>query len=492
MTVRKPIVLFVDDEPMVLDTLGQLAARAGFAVTRAASSTDAILMSRQQPPDIALVDLRMPGLGGLDVLRAIRAGDPGCQVILMTGHATVETAIQALKIGARDYLGKPLDLRRVERLLADVKMEVENRHRASEEQQTRLRDCFGMIGNSVPMQHVFTAIRRLAPFIRTALITGETGTGKELVARALHQAGRRAEKRFVTINCSAVVETLFESELFGHVRGAFTGANETKPGLFEVADQGVLFLDEIGELPLSVQAKLLRVLESGDVQRVGSLETRQVDVQIIAATNRDLVVEVAEGRFRSDLYYRLNIVEIRLPPLRARREDIPTLTRAFMLDCAKRWSKPLVGLTPSAQEILVQAPWEGNVRELRNVIERACLLADTQELSDRDVQQALPPETDAASQPASVYYARAAMLGTRSFAVSHDDVSPLSTVERQHIVRALEHSRGNKKAAARVLGVSRRALYRRLERLGLESTIVRRPSQPSPSHPAVDPMVSLP
>ena len=247
-----------------------------------------------------------------------------------------------------------------------------------------------MIGRGPAMQELFGLIRRLAPHVRTALISGETGTGKELVARALHRTGPRRDRRFVTVNCSAVVETLFESELFGHVRGAFTGATEHKPGLFESADDGTLFLDEIGELPLTVQAKLLRVLELGEVHRVGSLDPRKVDVHVIAATNRDLRAEVAAGRFRSDLYYRLNVVEVRLPPLRDRREDIPYLTAAFVRDTAERLQKALVGLTPGAERILGAAAWDGNVRELRNAIERACILADGDFITERELAVSMP------------------------------------------------------------------------------------------------------
>jgi transcriptional regulator with GAF, ATPase, and Fis domain len=281
----------------------------------------------------------------------------------------------------------------------------------------------------------------------------------------------------VTINCSAVVETLFESELFGHVRGAFTGATETKPGLFEVADGGVLFLDEVGELPLGVQAKLLRVLELGEVHRVGSLEARRVDVQVLAATNRDLRIEVAAGRFRRDLFYRLNIVEIRLPALRERSEDITALATTFVRDCATRWNKPLGGLSDAALAMLVDARWDGNIRELRNVIERASLLADGSLVTERELAPCMPPVTPLAPADADAAPTAPAVAAAPFGAPASDpDADPplLSTVEREHILRALQHARGNKKAAARMLGVSRRALYRRLERLGLDSTISRR------------------
>jgi DNA-binding NtrC family response regulator len=318
------------------------------------------------------------------------------------------------------------------------------------------------------MQELFSMIRRLAPHVRTALITGETGTGKELVARALHRTGPRRDRRFVAVNCSAVVETLFESELFGHARGAFTGATDNKPGLFEAADGGTLFLDEIGELPLILQAKLLRVLELGEVHRVGSLDPRRIDVHVIAVTNRDLRADVAAGRFRSDLYYRLNIVEIKLPPLRDRREDIPYLTAAFVRDAAERLQKPLLGLTPGAERILMAAAWEGNVRELRNVIERACILSDSEFITERELSNSMPSQTTAAVAAAPT----TAAIGMPAVASGDSDL--LVTVEREHIQRALLRSGGNKKAAAKMLGLSRRALYRRLERLDLAGTISRR------------------
>ena len=411
-----------------------------------------------------MVDLRMPDVGGLDVLRAIRETDPHCQAVLMTGYASVDTAVEAIKLGATDYLSKPLDFGRLEQLLASVADEIDKRRSLlllEGDVARRLEFC-GMIGRGPAMQDLFGMIRRLAPHVRTALITGETGTGKELVARALHTIGPRRDRRFVTVNCSAVVETLFESELFGHVRGAFTGATEHKPGLFEAADGGTLFLDEIGELPQSVQAKLLRVLELGEVHRVGSLEPRRVNVHVIAATNRDLRAEVSAGRFRSDLYYRLNVVEVKLPTLRDRREDIPYLTAAFVRDTSERLQKPVLGLTPGAERLLSAAQWEGNVRELRNVLERACILADGDFITERDVSNTMP------SVPV---LPRQALDYTPA---PHADSELLVTVERDHIQRALARAGGNKKAAAKMLGVSRRALYRRLERLDLAETITRR------------------
>ena len=466
MNGPKPLIVIIDDEQGILDVVSRVARRAGYDASTYSNGRDAIAALQTERADLVLVDLRMPEVGGLDVLRAIRDTNPRCQAVLMTGYASVDTAVEAIKLGATDYLSKPLDFGRLEGLLATVREDLERRRSLlsiESDLAKRLEFC-GMIGRGPAMQELFGMIRRLAPHVRTALVSGETGTGKELVARALHHLGPRRERRFVTVNCSAVVETLFESELFGHVRGAFTGATDNKSGLFELADGGTLFLDEIGELPLTLQAKLLRVLELGEVHRVGSLDPRKVNVHVVAATNRDLRAEVAAGRFRTDLYYRLNIVEVSLPPLRERREDIPYLTAAFVRETSERLQKSLLGLTPGAERLLALAPWDGNVRELRNVIERACILADGDFITERELSVSMPPARPLAQTPL-------ALPATQEDAASAD---LLVTVEREHIQRALMRARGNKKAAARMLGLSRRALYRRLERLDLGDTIMRR------------------
>ena len=310
----------------------------------------------------------------------------------------------------------------------------------------------GMIGRRPRMQELFGLVRRLAPHVRVTLVTGETGTGKELAARALHQLGPRGQRKFITVNCSAVVESLFESELFGHVRGAFRGATEQKQGLFEAADGGTLFLDEVGELPLSLQGKLLRTLDAGEVQRVGSLEPRKVDVHVIAATNRDLDAEVAAGRFRRDLLYRLNVVDVWLPPLRERREDIPLLTASLVMAASARFGKRLDGVTPAAEQALLAHDWPGNVRELRNVVERACMFADGTWLSTGDVLQALPSSLHSVAAPAA-----------RGPSPATVDV----LCERGEIERVLTVCGGNVAAAARQLGMTRRSLYRRLDRYAL-------------------------
>jgi DNA-binding NtrC family response regulator len=474
MSGEPPVLLVVDDEPGILVLMRRFGERVGYDVVTCASGEAALESLRTRRADVALVDLHMPDVNGLDVLRAIREAAPGCQAILMTGYASIDSAVEAVKLGAMDYLSKPIDLARLERLLATVRSQVAQRQQilVAEAELARRLEFWGMIGRSPVMQELFGLIRRLAPHLRTGLITGETGTGKELVARALHQIGPRADQPFVVINCSAVVESAFETELFGYAPGAFPSTIEGRPGLFETADGGIVFLDEVSNLPLAAQARLLRVLEFGELHRVGALEERQIDVQVIAATNRDLRSEVAAGRFRSDLFYRLNVVEIALPPLRDRREDIPYLTSAFVREYAARLGKDIRGLTTAAEALLVAAPWEGNVRELRNVIERACLLADADFVTEREVAAAMPP---AAARPA-----RTALL-TRVPGVE-EDRDLLSTVEREHILRALQRTGGNKKAAARMLGVSRRALYRRLERLDLGATISRRKGRESAQH----------
>ena len=468
MSTERPVLLVVDDDPAILRLVGSNARPVGFEVVTAGGGRDGLAQLGELKADLVLVDLQMPDVDGLEVVRAVRDMDPHCQTVLMTGHATIDTAVEAIKLGARDYLTKPLDLDRLRELLDSVREEIERRQSVLQmegELAKRLEFC-GMIGRSPAMQEVFGLIRRLAPHVRTALITGETGTGKELVAAALHQLGPRRTRRFVPINCSAVVESLFESELFGHMRGAFTGATASKPGLFEAADGGTLFLDEVGELPLPLQAKLLRVLETGEVQRVGSLEARRVDVQVIAATNRDLLAETQAGRYRSDLFYRLNIIAVQLPPLRDRREDIPYLTAAFVREFGQRLQKRLVGLTPAAEQMLVSAPWDGNVRELRN-LERACILAPGDFVTERELASSMPRPLSASrgagGGPAASHNTNRGTDGLASGL-------PPPNVAREDIARALQQAGGNKAAAARLLGISRRTFYRRLERFGLAST----------------------
>jgi DNA-binding NtrC family response regulator len=461
-SLQHPTLLVVDDDRGIRELVRSVAERAGFTATTCPGGSEALAELQQRHFDVATVDLRMPGTGGLDVLRAIRAADIDCQVILMSGDATVDSVVEAVKLGAIDFLTKPLDLDRFVGLLTTVRDEIGRRQELlkAESRAAQSAEFCGMIGRGPAAQELFDLIRRLAPHVRTALITGETGSGKELVARALYRTGPRRQQPFVVVNCSAVVEALFESELFGHVKGSYTGATETTPGLFEMADGGTIFLDEVGELPLTVQAKLLRVLETGEVQRVGGTSPRRVDVHVLAATNRDLQEDVAAKRFRSDLYYRINVVELTVPPLRERREDIPYLVAAFVREASGRLRKPLIGLTPPAERQLMSRAWEGNVRELRNMIERACILADGAFLTERELKQTT------SRIGGSLAGTETAIAALKIFP---EEEIRLSARERDHIRQVLERSGGNKMAAARMLGLDRRTLYRRLDRYGLGS-----------------------
>lgn len=443
----RPLLLLVDDDPQIRQLLSEVGSREGYEVLEANDGAAAIEMMQRRHIDLVLLDLHMPRANGLEVLRHARTTGTSPQIALMSGAARVEDAVEAIKLGASEYFAKPLDMPRVRELMAMMRRQFQDRTSVLDSDATlaeRLEVC-GMIGRTPAMRELFDVIQRLAPHARTVLITGETGTGKELVARALHALGPRKQKKLLTVNCSAVVETLFESELFGHVRGAFTGAAADKAGVFEAANGGTVFLDEVGELPPGAQAKLLRTIENGELQRVGSVEMRKVDVRIIAATNRRLEDEIAAGRFRSDLYYRLNVVEIAVPPLRERSEDVPYLTAAFVKRFAKEFNKPITGLTAAAEERLLRWPWPGNVRELRNAIERSCLLCEGHLLTEGDLARSLterPPVTAADDAPAG---------------------PPPSADE---VRDALDTTGGNKSLAAQRLGISRRTLYRLIDKYG--------------------------
>jgi len=443
----RPLLLLVDDDAQIRQLLSEIGSREGFEVLEAADGAAALEMLHRRHMDLVLLDLHMPRVNGLDVLRAVRAGGTSSQIALMSGAASVEDAVAAIKLGATEYFSKPLDLPRVRALMGAMRQQFQDRNSVLDSDAAlaeRLEVC-GMIGRSPAMRELFSVINRLAPHARTVLVTGETGTGKELVARALHTLGPRQARKLVTVNCSAVVETLFESELFGHVRGAFTGATADKIGVFEAANGGTVFLDEAGELPAGAQAKLLRTLENGELQRVGSVELKKVDVRVIAATNRRLDAEIAAGRFRSDLYYRLNVVEIAVPPLRERSEDIPYLTAAFVRRFAKEFSKSITGLTEAAEERLGQWSWPGNVRELRNVIERACLLCEGHLLTEGDL-------------------ARSVSARPVAMAAATDDEPAGPPPTPDEVLAALDSTGGNKSLAARRLGISRRALYRLIDK----------------------------
>ncbi|NNC15912.1 sigma-54-dependent Fis family transcriptional regulator, partial [Corallococcus exiguus] len=381
-------VLIVDDEKNILLTLSQSLQLAGYRTELASSGQVALDVVSARPVDAVLMDVKMPDMDGLTVLAKLTALKPDLPVIMMSGHGTIDTAVKATQLGARDFLEKPLAR---DKLLVALRNAL--KHQAAMEELEELRAQLGrfdMVGGGPAMQRIFSLIQRTAPSEGRVLITGENGTGKELIARALHQNSRRKGGPFVKLNCAAVPHDLIESELFGHEKGAFTGAVSVRRGKFELAHEGTLFLDEIGDMPAAMQSKLLRVLQEGELERVGGAETLKVDVRVIAATNKNLEKEIAAGRFREDLYYRINVVQIHSPPLRERREDLPDLIDTFLREaCAKNGRRPLA-LSPDALAVMSAYDYPGNVRELRNLVERLAILCEGPVVSRTDALELLP------------------------------------------------------------------------------------------------------
>lgn len=437
-------LLIVEDDEDYRKTVVRWFLRRGYRVQDAPNADAALDRCQRQQFHVGVFDLRMPGKSGLELLGQIKATSPETEVVLLTGEGTIETAVEAMKLGAIDYLLKPFPLAELEtvvqRAAETSTLRKENRQLKALLQRTQGQ--LDMIGRSASMQEVFRLIERAGPTDKAILIQGESGTGKELVARALQKVSLRADKPFVVINCAALPENLLESELFGHEKGAFTGAVTEKQGLFEVADEGTLFIDEIGELAGSLQAKLLRVLQDGSLRRVGSLKERRVNVRILAATNRKLNDEVKAGRFREDLYYRINVLSLELPPLRQRADDVLLLVEHFL---GSEWT-----IEPDAMKAIRKYSWPGNVRQLINAIDRAKILADDRLIRLDD----LPHDV-----------ADALTLVKERQPPSDDD---LASVERAHVLEILKRERGNKSCAARALGVNRRSLYRLLEKYNID------------------------
>jgi two-component system response regulator HydG len=447
-------VLVVDDDPAHRTMLRTLLTGWGYAIDEADDGSAAIERVHQRAFDLIMMDIRMVKVSGLQALAEIKALNPAIPIIIMTAYSSVETAVEALKSGAYDYLTKPLDFDEL-RLVMERAME----HSHLREENRLLRETLGahfdtqrIIGRSAPMMRLMETVAQVAPSEATVLITGESGTGKEMIAGAIHFNSPRKDGPFVKINCAAITETLLESELFGHEKGAFTGAHRQKEGRFRQAHGGSLFLDEISEMSLAMQVKLLRVLQEREITRVGGEEVIKVDVRIIAATNKDLAREIEGGKFREDLYYRLNVVALEMPPLRERREDIPLLAQHFLEALSRDNRKDIKGFTPQAMDRLIKYEWPGNVRELMNAVERGVVLSRSPYL-DEEVLSLISSDESSSQDISSGDGLNANM--------------PLDEVEKTTILKTLESAGGNKSEAARRLGITRRTLHKRLKLYGV-------------------------
>jgi DNA-binding NtrC family response regulator len=444
-------LLAIDANPESLATIAEALSQEVPEILTARGAEAGVEAFMQHRPRTVLLDLSPPEERGMELLERLLAIDPAVNVVLTSDHYSTESAMDAIQRGACDYLAKPIDFDKLRHRIANFLVEAEIRQKTLSLDQELLHayQFEGIVSRSPLMLDVFAKMRRVAPHFRTVLISGPTGTGKELIARALYNLSPASAGHFVVGNCSALVESLMESELFGYVKGAFTGAIQDRPGLFEAADRGVIFLDEIGELTLNAQAKLLRVLQDHQVRRVGSSVSRQVDVRVIAATNRDLRDMVRNARFREDLYYRLAVVEINLPSLSSRREDLPLLERHFVEKFGAEYHKPIAGLTRRAQGKMATYPWPGNVRELENVIGNACMMSGGKFIDINDLPERIR------DQFGDQLYKDEALIS-------------LEEVQRRHVVRVLERVGGNKARAAEILGIGRATIYELLSRMKIE------------------------
>lgn len=453
-------IVVVDDEENMGRILGKILEMEGYHVTKFTDPREAVEHISKTPPDLVLTDLKMPGMTGMEVLAEVMASNPSTSVIVMTAYGTIEGAIDAMRAGAFDYVTKPF---KTDELLLTISKALHNT-RLVEENETlsetlhRKGPDTELVGKSPALMKVISLIQRSGPTSSAVLIRGESGTGKELVARALHNSSPRSTKRFVAINCASIPESLLESELFGHEKGAFTGADRTKMGLVELAHNGTLFLDEIGDLPQPLQAKLLRVLQEREIQRVGALNTIQVDIRLIAASNRDLQAAMEAKEFRSDLFFRLNVINITVPPLRERTGDIPLLIDHFLTRSRRKLHRPNVTISPEALRALEEYRYPGNVRELENMVERMVVLCDNDSIELKDV----PLDVTAVSGLIS------AAVGPSVPSANLDYKGAKDRFERDYLLKIIEAAGGNISEAARISGISRRHLYDKLEKLNVK------------------------
>jgi DNA-binding NtrC family response regulator len=481
-------VLVADDEPNLRRVLTAQLVRDGFEVHPVEDGEEALRVLAEHHIDVVITDLRMPRVDGMALLKRIVADYPDVPVIMITAHGTVNTAVEALKLGAFDYVTKPFDRTEFQRVVAKATRSRELSGQLYLGGTSEERGRYRLIGESEPMQDVYAVIDRAADTPSTVLITGESGTGKELIARALHEHSSRKDKAFIRVNCAALPPELIEAELFGYEKGAFTGAVTSKPGRFELADGGSLFLDEIGEIPVSMQVKLLRAIQESEFERVGGVKTIRVDVRLIAATNRALPGEIQAGRFREDLYYRLNVVNVHLPPLRVRKDDIPLLIEHFLRRFNTRLKKNVTRVDQEAMELLLAHEWRGNIRELENAIERCVLFCDRDHISPEDLPPELKPKSERRTpsmpvlpQAAKVEAARAEPARVEDTGLEQEIVDSLgeegglkeavreatARIERELILRALKQTHNNVTHAARMLKISRKSLQIKMKELGL-------------------------
>jgi len=448
--MAKPKLLLVDDDKNALDGLVKILTHDGYPVSGVLSGYEALSLLSKKNFDIIVTDMKLPGIGGLSLIHEIRKKEESVAIVVITAYSSVKTAVEAIKCGADDYLTKPINIEELKLVLEKIweRQQLIAQNRMLKEKLKDKYKSSGLVGSTPQMKQIFHMIADVAPSTASILILGETGTGKELVANAVHCQSDRACMPFVALHCAALSEGVLESELFGHEKGAFTGAVQARKGRFEMADGGTLFLDEVGEMSLKVQVKLLRVLEKGEFERVGGEKTLKVDVRLITATNRNLEKEVSEGRFREDLFYRLNVITIHLPSLRERREDIPILSNFFIIKYTKKYKKEIKGFTPEAMESLCAYHWPGNVRELENVVERAIVLCKKNTISVDHLPGNVVPDKDDMSVikiPVGI---------------------SLKEAEKEIIQKTLQMTRGSKKEAARILSISHRKIEYKVKEWG--------------------------